>query len=120
VLAMYATPGEIALAIILNFPLWANGARRLSKGLKKNYGMGKKAPGQRKKDTDLLDRFSHATAGFRQLAVRLIAKDLNPESETKMRRVGRLSVETEAIVWDRYSQHALQMVQRAEKKGTKA
>ena len=109
VLAMYATPGEIALAIILNFPLWANGARRLSKGLKKHYGMGKPVPGTRKKDTDLLDRFSHATQGFRQLAIRLISKDLNPDTERNMRRVGRLSVETEAIVWERYSEVALEI-----------
>jgi len=115
VLAMYATPGEIALAILLNFPLWANGARRISKGLKKNYGMGKVAPGTRKKDTDLLDRFSHATQGFRQVAIRLIAKDLSPESERDMRRVGRLAVETEAIVWERYSEHAMALAAESSK-----
>jgi thiaminase len=109
VLALYATPGEIALAILLNFPLWANGARRLSRGLKRNYGLGKEVPGTRKKDTDLLDRFSHATHGFREMAVRIISKDLDTESEMNMRRVGRLSVETEAIVWEQYSNYASRM-----------
>ncbi len=108
-LALYASPGEIALAILLNFPLWANGARRLSRGLKRHYGLGNKVPGTRKKDTDLLDRFSHATQGFRQMAVNIISKDLNPESERNMRRVGRLSVETEAIVWEQYSNYASRM-----------
>jgi hypothetical protein len=106
VLALYATPGEIALAILLNFPLWANGARRVSRGLKRHYGLGKGVPGTRKKDTDLLDRFSHATQGFRNMAVRIIAKDLSKESERSMRRVGRLSVETEAIAWEQYSNYA--------------
>jgi thiaminase len=109
VLALYATPGEIALAILLNFPLWANGARRVSKGLKKHYGLGKNVPGSRKRDTDLLDRFSHATQGFRNMAVRIIAKDLSEESERSMRRVGRLSVETEANVWEQYSNYAGRM-----------
>ncbi|MDA4136472.1 MAG: hypothetical protein OK449_05700 [Thaumarchaeota archaeon] len=109
VLALYATPGEIALAILLNFPIWANGARRLSAGLKKNYAMGNLVPGTRRKDTDLLDRFSHSTHGFREMAVRIIAKDLNSESERNMRRVGRLAVETEAIVWEQYSAYASRM-----------
>ena len=116
VLALYATPGEIALAILLNFPLWANGARRVSKGLKKHYGLGKNVPGTRKRDTDLLDRFSHATQGFRDMAVRIIAKDLSKESEMGMRRVGRLSVETEAIVWEQYSNYASRMGLKMRKK----
>ncbi|MBI2648749.1 MAG: hypothetical protein HYW93_03735 [Thaumarchaeota archaeon] len=108
VLALYATPGEIALAILLNFPLWANGARRLSRGLKKHYGFGKPVAGTRKRDTDLLDRFSHATQGFRDMAFKLIAADLTSrEAERKMRLVGRIAVETEALVWKEYSKPPL-------------
>ncbi|MGA2665331.1 MAG: hypothetical protein ABSF83_10340 [Nitrososphaerales archaeon] len=106
VLALYATPGEIALAILLNFPLWANGAKRLSRGLKRNYGMGKKVPGTGMDDTDLLDRFSRSTPGFREMAVRIVSKDLSPDTEASMRRVGRLAVETEALVWEQYSSYA--------------
>ncbi len=108
VLALYATPGEIALAILLNFPLWANGARRLSRGLKKHYGFGKPVARTRKRDTDLLDRFSHATQGFRDMAFNLIAADLTSrEAERKMRLVGRIAVETEALVWKEYSRPPL-------------
>src|SRR5579859_2023792 len=44
-LAQYASPGEVALAILLNFPVWAAGAKREAQGLKQHYGLGKTVPG---------------------------------------------------------------------------
>ena len=102
-LALYNLPGEIALGILLNFPVWAGGARKISAGMKKHYGLGKMVEGEDKLDTDVLDRFSKATKGSRDLAIKIIAADLtDEESQKQMRRVGRLAVEYEAIVWANY------------------
>ncbi|MSO95729.1 MAG: hypothetical protein EXQ81_08055 [Thermoleophilia bacterium] len=102
-LALYHLPGEIALGILLNFPVWAGGARKLSAAMKENYGLGKPAPGTDLIDTDVLDRFSQATQGFIDMAMRLVAADLvDDAAETKMRQVGQLAVEYEAMVWSAY------------------
>lgn len=104
-LALYNLPGEVALAILLNFPVWAGGARRVSAGMKRNYGLGKKVKTSAREllDTDVLDRFSKATKGARDMAIKVISSDLTDEaSERRMRRVGRLAVEYEAMVWDSY------------------
>jgi len=104
-LALYNLPGEITLAILLNFPVWAGGARKVSAAMKKNYGLGKKVNSQGGEllDTDVLDRFSRATKGARDMAVKVISADLtDEESERRMRRVGRLAVEYEAMVWANY------------------
>ena len=102
-LALYNLPGEIALGILLNFPVWAGGARRISAGMKKHFGMGKIVAGTDKLDTDVLDRFSKATKGSRDMAIKIIAADLtDEESQIQMRRVGRLAVEYEAMVWGNY------------------
>ena len=104
-LALYNLPGEIALAILLNFPVWAGGARKVSAGMKKHYGLGKrvKTPAGELLDTDVLDRFSKATKGARDMAVKVISADLtDEESERRMSRIGRLAVEYEAMVWANY------------------
>jgi len=102
-LALYHQPGEIALGILLNFPVWAGGARRLSAGMKRHYGLGKPVTGTDIIDTDVLDRFSQATQGFTDMAKRLIAADLvDDAAETRMRQIGRLAVEYEAKVWSAY------------------
>ena len=88
-LAQYATPGEVALAILLNFPVWAGGAKREAQGLKQRYGLGNRVPGTDKYDTDILDRFEDATAGFREQATMIIARDLaDPANEARLRRAG--------------------------------
>jgi thiaminase len=102
-LALYHLPGEIALAILLNFPVWAGGARRVSAGMKEHYGLGKAVEGADKIDTDVLDRFSQATQGFIDLAIRIVAADLTDEqAERRMRQIARLAVEYEAMVWSSY------------------
>jgi len=101
-LAITAKPGEIALGILLNFPVWAAGARALSKGLKKNYGFGKSTTDPDKLDTDVLDRFSKATRGFQIQAIDIIAADLNEETEESMAHVGNLAVDYETLVWKNY------------------
>lgn len=102
-LALFNLPGEIAIAILLNFPVWAGGARRVSAGLKRHYGMGKPVKGTDKIDTDVLDRFSQATQGFVDMAIRIIAADLTDEqAEQRMRQISKLAVEYEAMVWRNY------------------
>ena len=102
-LAQYGSPGEVALAILLNFPVWAAGAKREAQGLKQHYGLGKAVPGTDKYDTDILDRFEGATAGFREQATTIIARDLiDPTSEARLRRAGLWAAEYEAMVWQFY------------------
>ena len=109
-LALYGTPGEIALAILLNFPLWAGGARRMSKGLKRYYGLSSE-------DTDLLDRFSRSTRGFRELAKKIISRDLtSEEARGRMEMVGQLAVEYELTAWKTYYTETLNRSRRTRKK----
>jgi len=111
-LAQYGTPGEIALAILLNFPVWAAGAKNEALGLRRHYGMGRTLPGpEKRRDTDILDRFASATKGFREQALRIIARDLTDvETERKMARVGMWSVQFEAMVWENYYKEGLKAV----------
>ncbi|MBI2648750.1 MAG: hypothetical protein HYW93_03740 [Thaumarchaeota archaeon] len=107
-LAITALPGEIALAILLNFPVWAVGARRVSRGLKKHYGLGRPIGDKGLLDTDVLDRFSRATKGSKERALRIIAADLtNQDSVKRMKMIGRLAVEYEAMVWENYHSEGL-------------
>jgi len=107
-LAQYGTPGEIALAILLNFPVWAGGAKREAQGLKEHYGLGNPVAGTDRYDTDILDRFEDATAGFREQAIRIIARDLaDPANETRLRRAGLWAAEYEAMVWEVYYSEGL-------------
>lgn len=102
-LAQYGTPGEIALAILLNFPVWAGGAKREAEGLKRHYGLGNAVEGSDRYDTDILDRFEDATAGFREQAVKIVARDLAaPGTEGRLRRAGLWAAEYEAMVWEVY------------------
>jgi hypothetical protein len=102
-LAQYGTPGEIALAILLNFPVWAGGAKREAEGLKRHYGLGNRVPGTDRFDTDILDRFEDATAGFREQAIRIVARDLSDlANEGRLRRAGRWAAHYEAMVWQVY------------------
>jgi len=107
-LAQYATPGEVALAILLNFPVWAGGAKGEAQGLKRHYGLGKLVPGSDRYDTDILDRFEDATAGFRERATRIIARDLaDPGSKAGLRRAGLWAAEYEVMVWQVYYSEGL-------------
>ncbi|MFQ5427113.1 MAG: hypothetical protein ACE5EV_08535 [Gaiellales bacterium] len=102
-LAQCGTPGDIALAILLNFPVWAAGAKNEAAGLRRHYGLGKAVPGTDKRDTDILDRFATATEGFRASALRIIARDLvGTGSRARLERAGRWAVEYEAMVWQTY------------------
>ena len=107
-LALVHLPGDIALSILLNFPVWAGGARKISAGLKEHYGLGKPVPGTDKIDVDVLDRFSQSTQQFLDMAMEIIAADLtDDEAQRRMRQVGRLAVEYEAMVWRSYYSEGL-------------
>jgi thiaminase len=102
-LALFNLPGEIAVTILLNFPVWAAGARRVSAGLKQHYQLGKPVKGTNLIDTDVLDRFSQATKGFEDMALRIVAADLTDgAAEQRMRQLARFAVEYEAMVWRNY------------------
>ena len=102
-LAQYGTAGEIAVAILLNFPVWAAGAKREANGLREHYGLGNSVPGTDARDTDILDRFETATEGFTQSALKIVDRDLaTPGSEERLVQAARWSVEYEAMVWDTY------------------
>jgi pyrroloquinoline quinone (PQQ) biosynthesis protein C len=102
-LAQYGTAGEIAVAILLNFPVWAAGAKREASGLREHYGLGNAVPGTDARDTDILDRFATATEGFTESALKIIERDLaTPGSEERLAQAARWSVEYEAMVWDSY------------------
>lgn len=113
-LALLNLPGEIAAAILLNFPVWAAGARRVSAGLKKHYCLGKPVEGTDKIDTDVLDRFSQATKGFVDMAIRIVAADLTDEqAERRMRQMARFAVVYEAMVWRSYYAEGMKRAQQA-------
>jgi thiaminase len=113
-LAITGLPGEIALAILLNFPVWAVGARRVSEGLKRHYGLGKPVKETGLLDTDVLDRFSRATKGSKERALRVIAADITDEDSVRsMRMIGRLAVEYEAMVWENYHAEGMLAAKRA-------
>lgn len=102
-LALFNSPGEIAMAILLNFPVWAAGARRVSAGLKEHYGLGRPVEGTDKLDTDVLDRFSQATRGFTDMAIQIIAADLvDEQAERRMKQTAQFAVEYELMVWRNY------------------
>lgn len=112
-LALYHTAGEIALAILLNFPVWAGGARKVSEGMKQHYSLGRPVVGTDILDTDILDRFSQSTQGFIDNATHLVALDLaGPAELVRMHQVGRLSVEFEAMVWEAYYSEGLRQAER--------
>lgn len=117
-LAQYGSPGEIALAILLNFPVWAGGAKREAQGLKQHYGLGKPIPDTDKYDTDILDRFEGATTGFREQAIRIVARDLaDPANEARLRRAGSWAAEYEAMVWQAYYNEGLKCANSAAPQG---
>lgn len=116
-LALYATPGEIALGILLNFPVWAAGARQEALGLRRNYGLGHEVPGTDKRDTDILDRFAAATKGFKDSAIRIIARDLGHLAEDELKLVGRWAVEYEALVWQSYYSEGLKAAELLKRRG---
>jgi thiaminase len=112
-LALYHLPGEVALAILINFPIWAGGARRVSEGMKQHYGLGRPVEGTDLLDTDVLDRFTKATQGFIDMATRIVAADLvDDEAERRMRRVAKLAAEYEAMVWPGYHEQGLKRAGR--------
>jgi hypothetical protein len=112
-LALFSLPGEIAVTILLNFPVWAAGAQRVSAGLKSHYHLGQPVEGTDKIDTDVLDRFSQATKGFEDMALRIIAADLtDDEAERRMRLMSRFAVEYEAMVWRTYYAEGVRRARR--------
>lgn len=117
-LALYHRPGEIALAIVINFPIWARGAERVGAGMKEHYGLGQPVEGTDLLDTDVLDRFTKTTQGFIDRAIQIVAADLvDDEAERRMRLVAKLAAEYEAMVWPGYYKIGLERARREQRSG---
>ncbi len=100
-LAQYGTPGEIAAAILLSARVWSAGATSEARGLREHYSLGNAVPGSDAVDTDVLDRSPADTPGFREGALKSIARDLAVAGgEKRISLAGRWAMEYEAMVWD--------------------
>lgn len=88
-LAHFASPGEQAVALIVNLPIWGSNCKRLSMALKEKYGI---------EETSFLDLFAQPMAKSEEAALSIINRYL-PE-EKRMRRVARLIQAYELMFWD--------------------
>lgn len=108
-LAEYGAPGDVALALLLNSLVWAAGAQKEARGLRRHYGLGALVAGTDTRDTDVLEGLATVTEDFRMGALEVISRDLgSQEGEGKMRMAGWWAVEYEAMVWEAYHREGLE------------
>ncbi|MCE4625617.1 MAG: hypothetical protein F7C35_07135 [Desulfurococcales archaeon] len=87
-LALYATPGEAAIALVVNLPVWGNAVSRLGRALKERYGI---------KEIGFFEAFSGDYSWFEQLAYPVIERYADYR---KYRRVARTIQAYEKMFWD--------------------
>ena len=88
-LAHFASPGEQAMALIVNLPVWGSNCKRLSRALKDNYGM---------EETSFLDIFARPMAESEEAALSVINRYLNEKK--CMRKAARLVQAYELMFWN--------------------
>ena len=88
-LAHFASPGEQAVALIVNLPVWGSNCKRLSKALTTSYQI---------EETAFLDLFAQPTRELEQLALSIIDHYLH--QETQLQRVARLIQAYELMFWN--------------------
>ncbi len=88
-LAHFASPGEQAVALIVNLPVWGSNCKRLSKALRTSYQI---------EETAFLDLFAQPTRELEQLALSIIDHYLH--QETQLQRVARLIQAYELMFWN--------------------
>ncbi len=89
-LALYATPGEQAFAMIVNLPVWGANCGALAEALERNYGLRK---------LGFLKGFAEVPEWFVEKALAVI-EDYLPEGAKNMRRIARLIQAYEKMFWD--------------------
>ncbi|HEX3037033.1 MAG TPA: hypothetical protein VHT73_18265 [Thermodesulfobacteriota bacterium] len=93
-LATYGTAGEIASAMVVDFEAWGENCSRLSKGLKKHYGLSAE-------DTKFLDGFYPITPQFYDDVISIIREYAGTAgNRKKMRTAVRLGLDYELMFWD--------------------
>ncbi len=88
-LAHVASPGEQAVALIVNLPVWGSNCQRLSGALRTAYHV---------EATAFLDLFAQPTGELEDQALAII-EDYLPQ-EAQLRRVARLIQAYELMFWD--------------------
>lgn len=98
-LATQGTAGEIASAIVIDFEVWGENCNRLSKGLKKHYGLSAQ-------DTKFLDGFYPITPQFYDDIISIIGEyAATPGNRKKMRTAARLGLDYELMFWDTFEKY---------------
>jgi thiaminase len=93
-LAHFASPGEQAVALIVNLPVWGSNCKRLSKAFRTSYQI---------EETAFLDLFAQSTGELEQHALSIIDHYLN--QETQLQRVARLIQAYELMFWNGIYHH---------------
>jgi thiaminase len=88
-LAHFASPGEQAVALIVNLPVWGSNCKRLSKAFRTSYQI---------EETAFLDLFAQPTEALEQHALSIIDHYLH--QETQLQRVARLIQAYELMFWN--------------------
>ena len=88
-LAHFALPGEQALALVVNLPVWGSNCRRLSRALREKYEM---------EETSFLDLFAQPMTEVEEKALSIISR--YSYEEKRMRSVAKLIQAYELMFWD--------------------
>jgi len=89
-LAAYANPGEQAIAIIVNLPVWGVACGRLAQALRDRYGL---------RSTGFLEAFARPARWVESEGMRIVGNYLD-ESADGMRRVARMIQRYELDFWE--------------------
>jgi thiaminase len=93
-LGTYGTLGEISAAILLDFECWGENCFRLSKGLKKHYGLTHE-------HTKFLDGFYPIPDQFYKTVIRILTEYSGTSKDrTKIKTAVRLGLDYELMFWD--------------------
>lgn len=88
-LAHFASPGEQAIALTVNLPVWGSNCKRLSRALKEQYTIA---------ETSFLDLFAQPTGEIEKSALSIIDRYLHKEK--RLERVARLIQAYELMFWN--------------------
>ena len=93
-LALYASDAEIAAAYLINFPAWGENCGRLSRILKKRFGLSEK-------EVVFFDLFASPPATFETNALNIIQQGVDWRTEPRLiQRAARLLQAYELMFWN--------------------
>jgi len=87
-LALYASPGEAAVALVINLPVWGSSVGRLARALKSRYGLRR---------VDFLEFFERPYNDLEEMAYPIIERYANLE---RYRLVAKMIQAYERMFWD--------------------